>query len=550
MHILTVTNQPNIYRSSFNAGDKKELSRAENAENKNNTALQQNADPKQYKNGSSIAVAALAMVCCFFMLSKGFQKSANVFLNKTKEYFEKKSAHSLKESGKRKKFYDFSIRRINSFIIKSQSINNITSLKDILFMKLMYKTQMTKDIHQSISNYFQNISQKTVLNSYEKTKKSFEQMNKAFDELDDYILKNSADELVEFEGKQCTKRELIEKARAKRDLSNTIVNAFIDKTTIQNRYKLINNYTSSLYSTFWDASFKDFWSKDNKFKQREMWQTFIAAEQIQGTKSQFATWSSYARNAISYTNNDQTNNVYEYIKALDNIIPSKDKEGAEIVKRLEWFVKNPEVFQNNKELFFKELNKLKEHQFLLIKNEKILQALNDYKNKNIYLIEMQINDNRPGILQEMLTYYYKIAPYELDKSGALLSLRRAVKSFDESMELEGVEFFDKVRDLRLGSAPTDVLTILLSFITLSLGLGHAKDKNQRTSVMLKSGIPIVGGIATAMFSTAKLVSGGKSLALGLLSGIILNRLGKIADNVRQNKKIKPRDVIEVKPIQL
>ena len=29
------------------------------------------------------------------------------------------------------------------------------------------------------------------------------------------------------------------------------------------------------------------------------------------------------------------------------------KEGAEIVKRLEWFVKNPEVFQNNKELFFK-----------------------------------------------------------------------------------------------------------------------------------------------------------------------------------------------------
>ena len=114
-------------------------------------------------------------------------------------------------------------------------------------------------------------------------------------------------------------------------------------------------------------------------------------------------------------------------------------------------------------------------------------------------------------------------------------MRKAVKSFDKSVEKEGVEFFDKLRDLRLGSAPTDVLTILFSTVMLSLGLGHAKDKDARNTIMLKSGIPVAGGIGVSMFSAAKLVSGGKSLALGFLSGIILNRVGAIADNVRKNR---------------
>jgi hypothetical protein len=51
--------------------------------------------------------------------------------------------------------------------------------------------------------------------------------------------------------------------------------------------------------------------------------------------------------------------------------------------------------------------------------------------------------------------------------------------------------------------------------------------------MLKSGIPLAGGIAATMYSTVKLVSGGKSLAFGFLSAIVLNQLGKIADNVRK-----------------
>ena len=154
----------------------------------------------------------------------------------------------------------------------------------------------------------------------------------------------------------------------------------------------------------------------------------------------------------------------------------------------------------------------------------------------IDIIENFVNENARGELQYMLSIYYKIAPFELEKRGALLAIKKAVKSFDKSVELESVEFFDKVRDLRLGSAPTDVLTIVLSFITLSFGLGYAKDNDKRISIMNRSGIPIVGGIMTAIYTATKLVSGGKSLALGFLSGIVLNQLGKITDNLRKNHR--------------
>ena len=535
MRILTLSNQPNITRN-FYVCKNKSLSFTNNDESEKYKKNPKEKELKKVKTGSAAAIAALAAVCSAFMLSKGFQNGTNLFLNKTKVYFEKKLAHStLNESGKKKKFYEFSVRRINSFIQKTQSINNITSLKDILFMKLMYKTQPTREIHKSISNYFEKISQKTVFDSYEKTKKYFEKMNKAFDELNDYILRTSADEKVMLDGKEYTKRELVEKAQGKRDMCNMIVNAFMDKNTMKNRYEYINEVTSSLYSSFWDASFKDFWTKKNKFKQKEMWQTFIAAEQIKGNKTKFASWAAFARNAVTYTKKDQIGNIYEYIKALDSVMPLKDREGIELVKKLEWFVKHPDVFENNKELFFKELDKLKKHKFLQITDEKVLKTLEDCKITNIDLIERQINDNKPGIMQDMLSYYYKMSPFELEKSGALAALRKAVKSFDKSVEKEGVEFFDKLRDLRLGSAPTDVLTILFSTVMLSLGLGHAKDKDARNTIMLKSGIPVAGGIGVSMFSAAKLVSGGKSLALGFLSGIILNRVGAIADNVRKNR---------------
>ena len=492
--------------------------------------------PDGQQTVSILPVLTMIFACGLFVTSRGFQKNTDKYLSKFKYFLEKRlEKNSGAKSDKWVNFYRHSINGINSFIKKSESVNNITSLKDVLFMKLMYKSKPTQKIHKSISDYFEKLSYKTVLNSYEKTGKNFQKMNEAFDELDKLILKNSENEKIEYNGKVYTKRELTDIARNCRTTVNILVKTFLSKSSLESRYKYINDVTHNLYSDFWNASFKDFWSKDNKFKRKEMWQTFIAAEQIEGDKTNLADLISATRITLIYKNTDKTRLLRKYIKKLIDIIPTDDKNNADIVKKLVFYSKHPEALKDNKAEFLDELTKLENYQInLTYKN--IEEAQNNSKNTCISIVKALAHDKTRGELQDMLSIYNKIAPLELDKTGAFYTVEKAVKSFDKSVNYESVEFFDKIRDLRLGSAPTDVLTICFSSAALAFGLGYANDKDKRVSVMLKSGIPVLGGIATTVISTTKLISGGKSLAFGFIAGLILNKFGNIADRIyKQNQ---------------
>lgn len=482
-----------------------------------------------YSAGSLIVGSGLVIL----MFSRTAQKNINKYLNKLKNYFEaRKEISTIEESKKKSKFYGFMVKKLNSFIQKSESINNIVSLKDILFMKLMYKTKPTQKFHKWISDIFENLSRDTVKKSYQKTGKSFDRMYKLFDNLDDFILKNASDETVNFQGKEYTKRQLVEKAKGYRQTTKAIVNNFISDKAQQNRYEYIKKVNSTLYSKFWDASFKDFWTKNNKFKRKEMWQTFIAAEQIKGDKTQLAENIALVRNVMTYTKKDKTEMIHDYVNKLGELISPKDDYGSDIVEKLEWFTKNSDGLKHNKEIFLKELDNLSNHNISSDLSENIKQVRQESKDTYIRLIKELVDDPSTGELQDMLAIYYKLAPFEMSKFGAIVALKNAVKSFDKSVNAEIGEFFDKVRDLEIGSAPTDILTVLISLGLIVRGLNYASTNEEKTSVMLKSGIPIIGALTTSIISATKLVSGGKSLALGFVSGFLLNQMGVFADKLR------------------
>ena len=489
-------------------------------------------EPKNQNMSLSMAVILLSIFAGALMLSKGFQKTILKYIDNIKESVENKfEKATLYKSNKKADFYKLSLKSINSFIKKTESINNITSLKDILFMKLMFKTEPTKKIHEYITDYSEKISRNSVIDSYKKTEKNFKEMNDIIDRLDEYILNKSPNEIVEHKGKKYTHKEFVEKAKFHRERANLLINEFISQQSLDKRYKYINEANANLYSTFWDESFKDFWSGNNKFKRKEMWQTFIAAEQVQGNKTHLASEIAQVRKSLVYAKKDKIKLINKYIEELNDIIPQQDKEGTEIVEKIKWYTKYSDGFQYNKSAFIKELDKLEKHQVPWAINKNLSKTRAEYKDVYIKTIKELMDDSQRGDLREMMALYYKIVPYELTKSGAADSVKRAVKSFDNSVNLETVDFFDRIRDLRLGCAPTDVLTILISFLTLLWGLGYAKDRQEKYSVMNRVGIPLLGAAATTMYTSARLVSGGKSLALGFLSGIVLNQLGKITDKI-------------------
>ena len=297
--------------------------------NKQNSPLHRNnadaslisvQNKKESNPGLALGITGMITGVLLLGCSRGVQKGAAKYMGKLKDFIEYKLELSNLNNSRSSKFYEHALKGLNTFIKKTEAINNITSVKDILFMKLMYKTKPTKKLHKFISDVFENMSRKTVVKSYKNTKQSFDKMYRIFDKLDNYILENFPDEIVEFKGKNYTKKELVAKAKEHRETAKIVVDNFINPDAMKNRYAYIKAINSKLYSSFWDASFKDFWSSKNKFRRKEMWQTFIAAEQIQGDKTLLAGNIALARNVITYTGNDKTKVISEYIAKLSSFI--------------------------------------------------------------------------------------------------------------------------------------------------------------------------------------------------------------------------------------
>lgn len=107
--------------------------------------------------------------------------------------------------------------------------------------------------------------------------------------------------------------------------------------------------------------------------------------------------------------------------------------------------------------------------------------------------------------------------------------KKASKKLKKANYSECVEYFDKKRDLMLGSAPTDIVTALglIALGGVSIASGH--DKDERISRTITVAAPAVLGVGTSIALTAMLFSGVQGMVGGLAAGWLLNRLGISVD---------------------
>ena len=85
-------------------------------------------------------------------------------------------------------------------------------------------------------------------------------------------------------------------------------------------------------------------------------------------------------------------------------------------------------------------------------------------------LKKSLSEFKQGKVEDILSLYkHLLSPddyYRVEKS-----YKNSIKSLDKSINIETEEFISKVRDLTTGGAPTDILTVLGSFATLSYQLG-------------------------------------------------------------------------------
>lgn len=138
-------------------------------------------------------------------------------------------------------------------------------------------------------------------------------------------------------------------------------------------------------------------------------------------------------------------------------------------------------------------------------------------------------------LQEKLLPLYKKVLPEAEYKKVEAATKAATKSFDHSVKIETEKIFDKLRDLKIGCAPMDTIGLVLILGDIIRKLAMADNNDERKSIGLLYGIPALGTIATISFCTAALISGGQAIMLGLIAGLLINKVGEAVDNERKKR---------------
>ena len=500
---------------------------------------------KEHKHGKTITLSALAVgFGTLAIFGGGLNKGATKFLNKWRVTLEQK----MSKGGKYQNFYRYALGKVESFLAKTESINNFTTFKDVICQRLMWgkdgQRTFTKKIHEGITKFFNKISRSTVNSSYSSTQNKFSKLTEHFARVNEEILnKNPSNTATS---------NVISSLNARISSVNRNLEKGFGINARTERLKEVNRATDGLFDFFWSASLGDV----KNFKSKDMWQTYIGETYMAPAKKKLAKDTRALRRIISHNITDSYKASSGMLEDIQRLANPTDLETNKILNELRQSLTKykklsgtdeatkrkdlcKEISQKLKNLDEKFVSSSFEQKY----DENVLKSVREH----IARIEDALSNNSKGELQEILTIYKSLLPRK-EYLKLKAEVASAVKSLDKSIDIETVQYVDKARDLKLGAAPTDVLSILTTIGAVGYYLNKSDGKDEKISAALKYGIPAVGAIATSLLCTARLISGGKAMAFGLISGWVINKIGVLVDDARKKYALDvsfhPRDILK------
>lgn len=171
--------------------------------------------------------------------------------------------------------------------------------------------------------------------------------------------------------------------------------------------------------------------------------------------------------------------------------------------------------------------------------DSLMTQRNQLEEEGLNVINALVGDGKAqkGAYREIIELLHL---NEQEKNAFEESVKQAEKLLRKANKTECIEYFDKKRDLVLGSAPTDVLTALASLTASGIAIGVADTKEDRISRFISGALPVFAGLGVSTALTAMLFSGGKGMALGTGSGMLLSAMGSAASH-----KLFPKNTSDV-----
>ena len=503
----------------------------------NSTTKEKQEEKKTRHLGKTIAMSALGAGVGILFLMRGLPKNAYKTIEKWSQKLEVKLNKQRKSGqvGKLEEFYTFTLNKLASFMGKAKSINNFVAVKDISFKKLMYQNKFTQKIHDNITEVYERIGIRTVNKSYAKAKTKLNSTFQIFEDYDEKILMNSHNGTTEIEGK--TVNEWLDKIENLKTTIRRTWNKNFGQRERNNRYNGIKDNMKNLTEDVWSETAGNL---DN-LRRRELYETFIAEERLAAPKMKLLHDTMNSRYIITRDIDDIYKSSVDVIDNITSFIKTRDQSSRDIIKELRLKLEDWKKLSGNTEstdrlklneeittILKKLSSNIKENSRTYGYNPETIRQLDT----NIEVVGSIMGESGKGALQEIYTIYKKLLPRE-DYLKLKNASTRNMKYLDDAIKKETDSFFDMERDLTMGSAPTDILSILAAIGAIGVGLSKAENKDQQNTVLLKAGIPAVGAIATSLYFSASLVSGGKAMLYGGISGLAISKLGSMLDEYRK-----------------
>ena len=156
-----------------------------------------------------------------------------------------------------------------------------------------------------------------------------------------------------------------------------------------------------------------------------------------------------------------------------------------------------------------------------------------------------IQNDKKGAIEEAVSLCKILKKHDPYLYRQILGQRNKFqRSFNHAINFETDKSYRKLLDFSLHSLATDLLTQIIGLGTVFyILLDSKKSKGEKISASLETGIPVAGGLLVAFLCNLRQVASGPgALFLAFLSGLVLNRLGKITSNFYLEKnKVSQND---------
>lgn len=404
---------------------------------------------------------------------------------------------------------------------------NITPIKDAFFNKWIRQKCGLQKPCDAITRFFQKMSFSTVKSKYKTAETDINRMNAAFEAANKKLSSGTYSQT----GAEVD-QNIVETLNKKiSTIKREFIRSFSEPQLEKRSIRLTKNF-SGLGNKVYDNIYGDV---KGFVGDVDEWTTFVPEKIVSGTKTKIMKNLSDRKSVITHSPQDTVNSMTEVLLGLEKSVNPNNEGSRGIIKTLKTLTKNYSELSGEHEASTraKIVNSI---------NEEIQQALNIIKDENYSPTQKRrirtllnkfantVNSDKKGAIEELLTAYKHLLPeseyIELKKTA-----QKAIKSLNKAVHSEGFEYTDKVRDLSVGSALTDVaIGTAIPVGATCIAVSAADTKEKKRSVILKYAIPLLAGITTMTMCTVKLISGGKALILGSLSGTLINEICERIDN--------------------